>query len=617
MRTLRPLRPLLPAAAAAALLLVPAGAAVRTSGWPDAPGDGLRAAVLGAGEAAADLSLEPGRRNDLFLAWTEGPGSLLRVQRLTDAGAPAYGASGAVVRAGGGLGIAGTRPAGDARGPFELLPATDGGVLVAWTEASETGRALRVQRLGSAGETLFAAGGVPLLDGLGPDGGDAAVCGDGSDGAAAAGVIGEDGKGFARVNRVGPQGTTVWPVPGLALDAAPDPKSGPSVAAFPGGETAVCWRRDDGAGLRFQVVDSTGFRLPAGGVALGPSSDGAPGMRSAGSFLPGSMLVAHRFSGTVLVKLVGFDGAVVRDEAAGSTTLAGPPLVTAVNAQIGGLPEGIEVKGVRTDGTAVRFVRDLTGAWRAVETLSPPGGVPEGVPGALGGPGWFFDLGASDLSPAGLAAGYRFGVPETGTLDPSLGPWLALAPGATGFLRCAVGGPWVWSAWVDGSGSADAVVAARSGAFGGQDVLDARGLLLRKATVTRPAAGSGTVNAQAPEAALPGTRDPETGRTALPSEFRLRIGSERGTTASLSLASWKGSKSLSWKAAVSGPGGMAGTVSAGPSGRGIRVKVKGIPTDPAERVLWIRVDLDDRSQAATVLLAPKGRTGAKGIFRGP
>src|SRR5262245_7986865 len=116
--------------AAAGVLALPSRAAVLSSGWPQAPGDGLRAATLGAGEAAADLSLEAGRSGDLFLAWTEGAGDRLRVQRLSDAGNAAYGGSGILVRTGTGLAIgpAASRRPGDSRGPLDLLPTTDGGV---------------------------------------------------------------------------------------------------------------------------------------------------------------------------------------------------------------------------------------------------------------------------------------------------------------------------------------------------------------------------------------------------------------------------------------------------------------------------------------------------------
>ena len=614
---MRPIPHLRPTAAAllfAGALLVPAGGAVNPSGWPDGPGVGLRATTLPAGSAAADLSIEPGRQSDLFLAWSESSGTVLRVQRLTDAGLPAFGASGVVARSGGGLDFAGTRRGGDARGPYDLLPTTDGGVVVAWTENSILGRDLRVQRFGPAGETRFAAGGVVVLEGLGPDGEDAAVSADGTDGASAAAVFGEQGKGFLRFNRVRGSGALSWPVPGIPLDSASDAKQGPAVALLPGGETAVCWRRDGGAGLRFQVVESSTLRLPDGGAALGDSTDGRVSLRAAGAFLPGAMLLAHRFSGTVLVKLVDAFGTVVRDEAAGPGSLSGPPDITAVNVVVGGLPEGIEVKGVRGDGTAVRYVRELAGAWRLEEEIAPPVPALGGGAGALFGPGWFFDLGPSEGG--GRVAGYRFGAPSPDTLDPALGPWLAVAPGETSFVRCAATPAYVFSAWVDGSGSSDAVVAARAGSFGGQDILDARGLLLRKATVKRPAAGTGSVTAAAPEAALPPARDPAPGKAAEPARFRLRVGSEGGTTGDLALLTWKGTKSLSWKATAAGAGGMTGTVKAGPSGRNLKVTVKGFPADAGERVLWLRVDLDGKSLAGTVLLTPSGKGGVKGTFRG-
>lgn len=615
MRILRHLATL--AAAAAASLLPPAGAAVLVSGWPAVPGDGLRAATLPPGEGAADLSLEPGRANDLFLAWTENGGTLLRVQRLTDAGAPAFGSTGVVVRSGPGLslGPAGSRRPGDARGPIDLVSTSDGGVIVAWTEASPFGRDLRAQRLGPAGAAQWAFGGLPLLQGLSLDGGDAAVASDGNDGVFATGVFGVEGKGVVRFNRALAAGSAAYPVPGLAVDAATEGKSGPAVEAFPGGEAALCWLRLDGNGLRFQVVDGSGTRLADGGMALGPATEGFPGMRAAGSSIPGSILVAHRQSGGVQVKLVTALGQVLRDETAGLASLSGPPEVTAANTVVSGLPGGIEVKGIRPSGEAVRLVRGAAGAWLPLEVVAPPVDPEDGAAGALRGPGWFFDLGPSGGPSPGRVTGYRVSSPDPTTLDPVPGPWLAAAPGDAPFLRTAASGAWVFSAWVASSGGIPAVVAARAGASGGLDVLDARGLVMRRATVKRPPSGSGVLKVVAPEVSLPAERDPETGKAALPPTFRLRVGSERGTAGDLALLAWKGTKRLAWKATVAGPGGMTGTVKAGPLGRYLRIRVKGFPADPGERVLSVRVDLGGASQAATVLLEPRGRTGRKALFR--
>ncbi|MHC4924252.1 MAG: hypothetical protein ACYTG4_09270, partial [Planctomycetota bacterium] len=74
-----------PALLTALFALLVAGsldAAVQSSGWPESGGDGLLAATLPTGEMGTDLSVEPGRNADLFLAWTQGDGTLLRVQRL-------------------------------------------------------------------------------------------------------------------------------------------------------------------------------------------------------------------------------------------------------------------------------------------------------------------------------------------------------------------------------------------------------------------------------------------------------------------------------------------------------------------------------------------------------
>ena len=162
------------------------------------------------------------------------------------------------------------------------------------------------------------------------------------------------------------------------------------------------------------------------------------------------------------------------------------------------------------------------------------------------------------------------------------------------------------------------VLVARAGAFGGQDILDARGLALKSLTVKRPSSGVGSLKASAPDAVLAADRDPETGVALQPSLFRVRAGSERGSLADCGLLSWKGGKAGNWKAAVSnGTGSVTGTVKAGFQGRNLKISLKGLPVEVAERVGWVRVDLEDRSRAATVPLVPKGKTGAKGVFRVP
>ncbi len=619
MRT-TPLRAL-PAAAAVLALLLPGRAATITPGWPKGANEGFLVAALAPGEGAADLSLAPGTDGSLFVAWSEAAGDVFRVQRVLDSGARGFGSSGTLVRSGSGIEVrpASGRRAADGRGPYDLFPTSDGGVLVAWCERGVVGRDLRVQRLDAGGAPLFAGDGLALLPGLPDDDTTVvALAADGADGLFAVGVHADDGTGPVRFQRARSSGDLAFPSPGSPVDASPEPKSAPGVARFLDGTAAVVWSRGTPADLRFQIVDAFGPRLGFDGVSLGatggpsPSApDRRPSLRVAGSAIPGYVLVSHRADASARLLLVSAaGGTVLRDEKVAAGDFAAAPEVTTINATVTGLPEGIELRGLGTDGAALRFVRPLKGPWRAPEVVVPPAPAAPGAPGALAGPLWAFDLGERSVAGTDVRVlAYRHSIADR-ALNPALGPWLAAAPGPADPARIAGGDPWVFTAWVAPNAGTKAVFAARQGASGAHDLLDAGGFRAKTVTVLRPASGTGTITAVAPEVTLPTFPAPAT-----PATIVVRAGSERGTLAVLDLVSFTGKKNLAWTATLAGTGGVTGILRAGAIGHGARLVLKGLPLDAAEEVAVLRIEVDGTPEAAAVLLKPN-KSGTRAVFKG-
>ncbi|MHC4925031.1 MAG: hypothetical protein ACYTG4_13300, partial [Planctomycetota bacterium] len=442
------------------------------------------------------------------------------------------------------------------------------------------------------------------------------VIADGADGVYAASTFGGNGTGVLRFSHLRGNGTLAIPSPGSAVDTTSDQKSGASLVLLGNGDVAVCWYHGGDAGLRMQVMGSAGPKLSSDGVSIATADEGFPSLLAAGSTIPGYALIGHRIGSDVRLVLVDSFGSVLRDESAGAATLSGTPDILRSTLTQAGLPEGIEMRGINTDGQAVRFVRRVDGTFMTPQVLEPPAPAADDAEGALRGPLWVTDLGTSstqDVNGRVLTLRDKETSANFETLfDPELGSWLALVPGETDTVRVCGTGAWTFTGCVLMDGGDAVVVGSRSGKAGAINLTGGSGLVVQSVKSKRKVGKPGTVKWSAPDALLAAGTDVD-GKAAEPGDFRVLVGSERGEVAELVLSVWKGKKNGSWKAKVS-DGVANGSVKAGSQGRVLRVGIKGLDLDPGERVAWIRIEMDGQARGAAVLLRPN-KSGKSGKFK--
>ncbi len=599
------------AASAAFLLLAASEAADIEPRWPVGPDKAVQAADI-PGSAVQALSLRPAEDGSVFLGWLGPVYSEVDVQKLKKTGARLWGAAGITVRSG-----RACFPAGDARihagGPVDLLPASDGGLTVAWTESASGSRDLRVQRLDDEGLPLYGPGGTVLFSGVPTvparglvdstwvDSSMAAVLADGKDGVHAVAVSSEEPAGGLRYRHVSGKSRTGEADADLVIDGSAGEKRTPVLAALPDGGLAVLWW-NDGA-VRLQVLDAAVPRLAEGGVEVRAGAGTSwPALRATGTAKrPLLLLTLLLADGEARLLLLEADGSVLRDEACfpASTGLEEAPVVATVGGLVDGLPEGIDLHGILPGDPrgCVRSVRWPGGHWQGPEAVPPPLSVGAGQTGAIGGPLWAWDLGNGT---DGRLVGFR----ETTVgkdLVPRLGPWVALCPGRDDGTRLAVGGKWLTLAWVDPVGG----------------TLDAARAVLRKSGREIPLTPRVTtlrvLGAASPvrvEASLPGLRLP---RPESAGDLRMLLGGEGGVVATLSITAATRGPRGAWIADLKDVAtGATGKVSTGYYGKGIFVEADGVPLDAQDRALYLR--LVDRGTAVSGALVLRSLPGGDRVF---
>lgn len=196
---------------------------------------------------------------DAMVFWSTGDS--IQAQRIDDTGAHAWSDGGVMVAS----------PTVSASSEMVCAPDGFGGALVAWLSYPIGGPLYQAQRINGNGAPQWAAAGVPMmtnLGGVGPSGLQIAI--DGTGGGYFVWMDELNGDDFDIFGQhVGPTGTRLWTVDGIAISAERDHQLEPHVGPDGAGGATVVYidKRGLNNSIQTQRIDAAGnLLLPGGGI---------------------------------------------------------------------------------------------------------------------------------------------------------------------------------------------------------------------------------------------------------------------------------------------------------------------------------------------------------------